>query len=826
MHRCDVRPSATVRTLPPFDTQPAPRRCDLLDVRHRFLPITAAVLVACGGTTPSRPTEPAPSTPPPAPTTAQAPADPYAAALNLDFEKMTDGVLDGWRHGIGKGSNGVNGYEITPERDAHGGATSLRLRATDDASGFGATSVSTDATPLRGKRVRLHAWIKTDGVAAPGWAGVWLRVDGSKEGAFDNMQGRGLTGTEGWREAVVQVDVPGDAGQLVLGPLLVGGGTAWFDDLRLEIVDVPPVKPITLAGVVVDPAGAPAAGATVTLMDAGGTVVSFVTTDVSGRFELGAKTGAWGMSAHHPSGVGTFFDPRELGDDTRDLRFQLGADGVLVRGRVTVPDGAPAGFHVEVAPYSNHVTDAFVVAVGADGRFEARLPKGEMYFAKLRGEGLLGTGEGTRKGDEVAIEVKATVLGPPPAEVSAWVAEQAVPLVSAEAGNGYADLKPLGKMIGKARIVALGEATHGTREFFQLKHRVLEYLVAEHGFDAFVIEANLPECRAINDYVLHGKGDPQQALDGIYFWTWNTEEVLAMIEWMRAWNADPKHTKKVRFYGDDMQTATVAHANVVAFLRRVAPAEADALVAPLAILGTDRTGQAFAAKPAADAQVVLDAVAALTGRFDRERTRWSKAAGKDAYLDAREDVRVLAQAAALFRAGNKSFDARDLAMADNVDHILARLGKRSRVVLWAHNAHVANGLAMLKNQGQHLRERHGKDYFVFGFAFGEGSFQAIDWSKGKGSALAEHTLGPPPVWDVSAPFRATGKPIVVVDLRTAPRGVVADWFAAPHPMRETGAVFSSEEGMTSQQTLSKRFDAVIYVDKTTRARPTPGADRE
>ncbi|MBZ0232524.1 MAG: erythromycin esterase family protein, partial [Deltaproteobacteria bacterium] len=622
------------------------------------------------------------------------------------------------------------------------------------------------------------------------------------------------------------IDVPADAAQLVLGPLLVGGGTAWFDDLRLEVVDVPPAKPITLAGVVVDPAGKPAVGAIVTLMDASGNVHAFVTTDASGRFELAARTGAWGMSAHHPSGAGVFFDPRELADDTRDLRFAIGEGGVLVRGRVTAANPLPADSRVEVAPYSNHQTDIFVVPVGADGRFEARLPRGEEYGATLRGKAVVGSAAGKRTGDEVAIEVKATVLGPPPAEVNAWVAKHAVPLASAEAGNGFADLKPIGKMIGKARIVALGEATHGTREFFQLKHRFLEYLVAEHGFDAFVIEANLPECRAINDYVLHGKGDPRKALDGIYFWTWNTEEVLALVEWMRAWNADPRHTKKIQFFGDDMQTASVAYANVVAFLKRVVPSEADTLAAPLAVFGTDAASQTFAARPAAEAKATLDAIATLAARFDRERAAWSKLAGKDAYLDAREDVRVIGQAAALFRAGAKSFEARDVAMADNVDHILARLGKRSRVVLWAHNGHVSNGLGAMKNQGAHLRERHGKGYVIFGFVFGEGSFQARDWTKGQGSAVTEHTLGPPPETDVSAPFRATGKPIVVVDLRKAPRGVVADWFAAPHPMRDTGAVFTNEANMSSPQEVSKRYDAIIYVDKTTRARPNAGGIRK
>ena len=85
----------------------------------------------------------------------------------------------------------VTGYETTTARDAHGGASSLRFRA-NGGGDFAALSVATDATPLRGKRVRLHGWVKTDGVAAPGWAGVWLRTDGGATMAFDNMGGRGL----------------------------------------------------------------------------------------------------------------------------------------------------------------------------------------------------------------------------------------------------------------------------------------------------------------------------------------------------------------------------------------------------------------------------------------------------------------------------------------------------------------------------------------------------------------------------------------------------------------------------------------------------------
>jgi erythromycin esterase len=80
--------------------------------------------------------------------------------------------------------------------------------------------------------------------------------------------------------------------------------------------------------------------------------------------------------------------------------------------------------------------------------------------------------------------------------------------------------------VGTRKIVCLGEGTHGTREFFKIKHRIIKFLANEMNFTLFAIEVNMTECRAINRYVLYGEGDIRQALDGIYFWTWNTEEVL------------------------------------------------------------------------------------------------------------------------------------------------------------------------------------------------------------------------------------------------------------------------------------------------------------
>ena len=147
-----------------------------------------------------------------------------------------------------------------------------------------------------------------------------------------------------------------------------------------------------------------------------------------------------------------------------------------------------------------------------------------------------------------------------------WIAAHAIRLKTPEAGHGFADMKPLKKIIGNARIVSLGEATHGTREFFQLKHRMLEFLASEMGFTIFSIEANMPEAYRLNDYVLNGTGDPAKLLKGMYFWTWDTQEVLEMIKWMREFNKSGKG--RVQFTGFDMQTPDVAIGIVRDFVAR------------------------------------------------------------------------------------------------------------------------------------------------------------------------------------------------------------------------------------------------------------------
>jgi erythromycin esterase len=91
--------------------------------------------------------------------------------------------------------------------------------------------------------------------------------------------------------------------------------------------------------------------------------------------------------------------------------------------------------------------------------------------------------------------------------------------------------------------------------FFRMKHRLFEYLATTQGFTIFSMEANMPEAYALNDYVLNGVGNPRALIKGMYFWTWNTQEVLDMGEWMRQFNQSGRG--RVQFTGFDMQTGSI-----------------------------------------------------------------------------------------------------------------------------------------------------------------------------------------------------------------------------------------------------------------------------
>lgn len=496
--------------------------------------------------------------------------------------------------------------------------------------------------------------------------------------------------------------------------------------------------------------------------------------------------------------------------------------GRLVRGKLASARGeAIPGAQVAFGRISEHDGDLFMAAVTGN-RFEITLSDGNYVAAALVPGGpvltqRVGVDEST---GELALRFDPRP-SPAPEPAKAWIKEHIIPLRTVAAGTDFSDLSPFRQVVGDARVVSLGEATHGTREFFLMKHRLVEFMVEQLGFTLFGIEANLTEARVVNDYVLHGRGDPAAALKGLYFWTWDTEEVLEMLRWMRRYNARVPVDKQVRFFGFDMQEASVAFDRLREYLKQVNPTlarEMDANVSPIVKLRTRN-----ASSPALRADIERS-LRRIEQNMRDEQKVYAERSTHIAYADARQDLDVLRQYLEMISSERMdALKARDRAMANNVLSTLERYPE-ARAALWAHNGHIANAPfagGAIASMGMHLRQALGTQMLTVGFVFRQGEFQAYDGTPQR-RGLVAFSVEPTPAATLTEALMSAGSPVSMLDLRTLPHdGPVALWFGDPQTTRQAGAVFAPTDDSVVPERIARSYDALVFVETTTRARPNP-----
>jgi erythromycin esterase len=390
-------------------------------------------------------------------------------------------------------------------------------------------------------------------------------------------------------------------------------------------------------------------------------------------------------------------------------------------------------------------------------------------------------------------------LGSMVAGAAAWLATVAVPLATTQPGTDLADLAPLRAMVGPAHLVGMGEGTHGTREFFQLKHRVFEFLVREMGFTHFAIEATWSEANDVNTYVLTGQGDPARLLSRLYFWTWNTQEVLALIEWMRQWNVTAPASRRVQFLGFDMQYPGAAMDSVAAFVGRVDPANLSFVAGRYACFAPYRNNgavfsqsqTAYAALPQAERDACHRALQEVFALISADSILYSRASSDSAYSIVLHSARAVEQfedMAAVSNSSSASILVRDRSMAENVQWLMRQAGPGARMMLWAHNGHVASVSGWM---GGALRTAYGDDYVNLGFLFGTGGFNAYGFEGGRYTSLRAFSASLVPEGSLESVFVATGRPLLLFDTRLiAGGGSAAAPLAGPISMRSIGAVYN------------------------------------
>lgn len=396
-----------------------------------------------------------------------------------------------------------------------------------------------------------------------------------------------------------------------------------------------------------------------------------------------------------------------------------------------------------------------------------------------------------------------------------WIIANAHPLKTVDAGNGFEDLQSFKTILQNVRVVGLGEASHGTSEFFRMKHRMLEFLVKEMGFTSFYIEASMTRCRYINDYVLYGKGNLDTATVMQGFTTWRVEEVRNMIEWMRQYNAAVPQEKKVTFMGYDLQINNIGWKELKEFYSKINPSKL-AHLDSLRIHADSASAQANSSKGTNLFKIIYPQCLEVMNDMVLNDGEYTYVVGKEMFDKNLMNIKLIVQEVESYKDGYNQ--ERDYYMAQNILYLLNHEKPDAKVVVWAHNGHIAKiSLPGNSNMGGHLARVLKDKYYAIGFEFYSGSFQTRNLDiNNKSKNWDVMSVGAPPEESLPWYFNKTQKDKFFIDFRNSGSDKIKN-FAQPYDIHSFGSMYSIKWPATVSEPLT-HFDGMIYIKESTAAK--------
>jgi erythromycin esterase-like protein len=391
------------------------------------------------------------------------------------------------------------------------------------------------------------------------------------------------------------------------------------------------------------------------------------------------------------------------------------------------------------------------------------------------------------------------------------------------------DFDALVRRARDAGYVLLGEASHGTREFYRARAEITKRLIAEERFTLVAVEADWPDAYRVNRFV-RGAGDdtsPEEALSDFRrfpSWMWRNVEVADFVAWLREYNDRlPASAHKVGFYGLDLYSIYTSMDEVVRYLEDVDPDAAGRARDRYACFGHfGRDPHVYARRTALGGvepceREAVEQLVELRGMAAKAALR-SHHLDEDRRFYAEQNARLVVEAErhyrAVFRVGQESWNLRDRHMAQTLEELVARSRRRgpgAKAVVWAHNSHVGDaratdmGDAGQLNLGQLMRERRGAQVFITGFTTYAGTVAAApDW----GAEPERMCLRPALSGSWEDVLHGQGVPAFMID---------ADELEGTGLQRGIGAVYRPERELLSHYFYARageQFDAVIHVDET------------
>jgi len=403
------------------------------------------------------------------------------------------------------------------------------------------------------------------------------------------------------------------------------------------------------------------------------------------------------------------------------------------------------------------------------------------------------------------------------------------------------DYDPLMDLIGDARFVLIGEASHGTHEFYRERAEITKRLIQEKGFTAVAVEADWPDAYRVNRYVRGVSDDTTSAdalsgFDGFPAWMWRNTVVVNFVDWLRDYNnALPQNAKKAGFYGLDLYSMHASMEAVLSYLDKIDPEAAKRAryrYSCFEQFGEDSQSYGYAAsfgltKPCEDAAVKqLKELQGRTGEYAQADGQ----VAEDELFYAEQNARLVKNAEkyyrSMFRGRVSSWNLRDRHMAETLDQLVAHLdkqGDRTKVVLWAHNSHLGDaratdmGDAGELNVGQLVRQRYGRDAVLVGLTTYTGTVTAASsW----GAPAERKRVQPGLSGSYEALFHDTGMPSFLLTLRDDGKVVTA--LRKRLLERAIGVIYLPETERLSHYfyaRLPDQFDAVLHFDETRALEP-------
>jgi erythromycin esterase-like protein len=405
------------------------------------------------------------------------------------------------------------------------------------------------------------------------------------------------------------------------------------------------------------------------------------------------------------------------------------------------------------------------------------------------------------------------------------------------------NLNPLLEQIGKDNVqyVLLGEASHGTSEFYSWRSEITKRLIKERGFSFIAVEGDWPDCYSVNRYIKGMSGSGQSAYDVLYSfnrwptWMWANREIVDLVEWLREYNKNLSEEQRVGFYGLDVYSLWESMEVVIRYLRKIDPEAVKTAIEAYRCFepygkSVEDYARATVFVPESCEDEVIDMLVHLHSKSNQYKS--NGLVRREAYFNAEQNAIVAKNAELYYRkmiqGGTATWNIRDTHMMDTLKRLMEFHGKQAKSIVWAHNTHIGDAKytdmaeAKMVNIGQLVREHAGDEKAAL---VGFGTYQGTVIAAKEWGEKMQRMHVPPAVdgsWDRLIHKLGEGHDRLLLFDNDTEEGIAGKLLTEEtrnkrRGQRAIGVVYNPEYerfGNYVPTDLTKRYDAFLYIDNT------------